>query len=81
MKNISNIRIEQNTVRIILDRKFPRKIRFSLLFFTLLEKTLDEKCMESIEISEDAIGDEVYYNYLKMGRKLIDDMVLDEEQM
>jgi len=48
---------------------------------TKYKKNLHEKMMEQIEIGEDAIGDEVYYNYLKTGRKLVDDIVLDEEQI
>ncbi len=50
------------------------------LFITVVEIFLDEKSATNIEIVEDALGDEVYYNYLKMGRKLVDDSILDEER-
>jgi len=46
-----------------------------------LEINLDEKKAILIEISEDAFGDEVYYNYLKLNRKLIDETDLDEERV
>lgn len=46
-----------------------------------LEITVDEKKATHIEIAEDAFGDEVYYNYLKLNRKLIDDTDLDEERV
>ncbi|CAF1256388.1 unnamed protein product [Adineta steineri] len=42
---------------------------------------LDEKSASNIEIAEDALGDEVYYNYSKVGRKLVDDNDLDEERI
>jgi hypothetical protein len=42
---------------------------------------MDEKKATNIEIAEDALGDEVYYNYLKVGRKLIDENILDEERV
>lgn len=37
--------------------------------------------MSSIEIAEDALGDEVYYNHLKTSRKLTDETDLDEERV
>ena len=37
--------------------------------------------MASVEIAEDALGDEVYYNYLKTSRKLTDETDLDEERV
>ncbi len=46
-----------------------------------IEIVLDEKSATNIEIAEDALGDEVYYNYLKIGRKLIDENVLNEERV
>lgn len=46
-----------------------------------LEINLDEKKATLIEISEDAFGDEVYYNYLKLNRKLVDETDLDEERV
>jgi len=47
----------------------------------LLEITLSEKRATHIEIAEDALGDEVYYNYLKLTRKLVDEVDLDEERV
>jgi len=47
----------------------------------LLETVLDEKKVKNIEIAEDALGDEVYYNYLKLNRKLLDETDLDEERV
>jgi hypothetical protein len=46
-----------------------------------IEIVLDEKSATNIEIAEDALGDEVYYNYLKIGRKLIDENDLNEERV
>ncbi len=46
-----------------------------------LETVLDEKKVKNIEIAEDALGDEVYYNYLKSTRKLLDETDLDEERV
>ncbi len=46
-----------------------------------IEIVLDEKLATNIEIAEDALGDEVYYNYLKIGRKLIDENDLNEERV
>jgi uncharacterized protein involved in high-affinity Fe2+ transport len=46
-----------------------------------LEKVLDEKTITNIEIAEDGFGDEVYYNYLKVNRKLGDETDLDEERV
>lgn len=42
---------------------------------------LNEKSSTNVEITEDVFGEEVYYSYLKMGRKLIDDNDLDNERM
>ncbi len=42
---------------------------------------MDEKKATNIEIAEDALGDEVYYHYLKTSRKLIDETDLDEERV
>ncbi len=47
----------------------------------VVEICFDEKSATTIEIAEDALGDEVYYNYLKMGRKLVAENDLDEERM
>jgi len=46
-----------------------------------LEISLNEKYITIIEIAEDALGDEVYYNHLKLGRKLVDETDLDEERV
>ena len=46
-----------------------------------LEILLDEKSIASVEIAEDALGDEVYYNHLKTSRKLTDETDLDEERV
>ncbi|CAF4614262.1 unnamed protein product [Rotaria sp. Silwood1] len=43
--------------------------------------SLDDKSVTKIEAAEDAYGDEVYYNFLKIGRKLIDETDLDEERV
>ncbi|CAF0905041.1 unnamed protein product [Rotaria sordida] len=43
--------------------------------------SLDDKSAANIEIAEDALGDEVYYNFLKIGRKAFDDTDLDEERV
>jgi len=56
-------------------------LSFQLKYFILVEIFLDEKSASNIEIAEDALGDEVYYNYLKMGRKLVDENELDEERV
>ncbi|CAF3539975.1 unnamed protein product [Rotaria socialis] len=42
---------------------------------------LNIKSSTNIEIAEDALGDEVYYNYLKVGGKLDDETYLDEERV
>ncbi|CAF4259670.1 unnamed protein product, partial [Rotaria sordida] len=42
---------------------------------------LDEKSACNIEIAEDALGDEIYYNYIKIGRKLAEEQDLDEERI
>ncbi|CAF4410210.1 unnamed protein product [Rotaria socialis] len=42
---------------------------------------LDEKSATNIEIAEDALGDEVYYNFSKHGLQLIEEHELDEEQI
>jgi len=34
-----------------------------------------------MEIAEDALGDEVYYNHLKVARKLLDETDVDEERV
>ena len=47
----------------------------------LLELSLDDKSITKIKTTEDAYGDEVYYNYLKQERKLIDESDLDEERV
>lgn len=52
-----------------------------LLFFSHLEKPLEPKKVTIIEIAEDALGDEVYYNYLKINRKQYEDPDLDEERV
>ncbi|CAF4186934.1 unnamed protein product, partial [Rotaria sordida] len=43
--------------------------------------SLDDKSITKIETTEDAYGDEVYYNYLKQERKLPDEPDLDEERV
>ncbi|CAF1319031.1 unnamed protein product [Rotaria sordida] len=45
------------------------------------EIMLDEKSACNIEIAEDALGDEIYYNYIKIGRKLAEEQDLDEERI
>ncbi|CAF1487785.1 unnamed protein product, partial [Rotaria sordida] len=45
------------------------------------EIMLDEKSACNIEIAEDALGDEIYYNYMKIGRKLAEEQDLDEERI
>ena len=45
------------------------------------EISLEEKSISSIEIAEDALGDEVYYTHLKTSRKLTDETDLDEERV
>jgi uncharacterized phage-associated protein len=54
---------------------------FDWNIFVIVEIFLDEKSANNVEIAEDALGDEVYYNYLKVGRKLIDENILDEERV
>ncbi len=46
-----------------------------------IETILEEKRITNIEIAEDALGDEVYYNYLKLNRKLLDETDFDEERV
>jgi hypothetical protein len=46
-----------------------------------VEISVDEKYASNIEAAEDALGDEVYYNYLKFGRKLVDKPENDEERV
>ncbi|CAF4236589.1 unnamed protein product, partial [Rotaria sp. Silwood2] len=41
--------------------------------------SLDEKKSANIEIVEDALGDEVYFKFLKTRRQLVDDADLDDE--
>ncbi|CAF0751348.1 unnamed protein product [Adineta ricciae] len=48
---------------------------------TKYKKRLNEKLTSIIEIAEDALGDEVFYNHLKEGRKLVDEVDLDEERV
>ncbi|CAM4802278.1 unnamed protein product [Rotaria magnacalcarata] len=48
---------------------------------TKYEIALDEKSATNIEIAEDALGDEVYYNFSKHGLQLIEEHELDEEQI
>ncbi|CAF2701386.1 unnamed protein product [Rotaria sp. Silwood2] len=43
--------------------------------------SLDDKSVTKIETAEDAYGDEVYYSFLKMGRKSFDETDLDEERV
>lgn len=45
------------------------------------ETSLSEKATSIIEVAEDALGDEVYYNYSTVDRKLVDETDLDEERM
>ncbi|CAF1344386.1 unnamed protein product [Rotaria sordida] len=54
----------------------------SILLVNPREKlSLDDKSITKIETTEDAYGDEVYYNYLKQERKLLDEPDLDEERV
>ncbi|CAF1157757.1 unnamed protein product [Rotaria sp. Silwood1] len=41
--------------------------------------SLDEKKSANIEIVEDALGDEVYFKFLKTGRQLVDNADLDDQ--
>jgi len=75
---IDDIQVEQNTVR--RRKKNVEHFVGEKTIFSL-EINLDEKKAILIEISEDAFGDEVYYNYLKLNRKLIDETDLDEERV
>jgi hypothetical protein len=50
-------------------------------FFYFTEITLDEKLASIIETAEDALGDEVYYNYMQTANKLDEVNELDEERM
>ncbi|CAF1500311.1 unnamed protein product [Rotaria sordida] len=60
---------------------------YSLVFgvqeFTwhLSQLSLDDKSITKTETTEDAYGAEVYYNYLKQERKLLDEPDLDEERV
>ena len=47
----------------------------------LLEIEVNKIETTTIEIDEDALGDEVYYNHPKFGRKLVDETDLDEERI
>ncbi|CAF1392195.1 unnamed protein product [Rotaria sordida] len=48
---------------------------------TKYKLSLDDKSITKLETTEDAYGDEVYYNYLKQERKLPDEPDLDEERV
>ncbi|UJR33550.1 hypothetical protein I4U23_020992 [Adineta vaga] len=48
---------------------------------TKYKTVLNEKFTSIIEVAEDALGDEVFYNHLKEGRKLVDETDLDEERV
>ena len=50
-------------------------------FSSVVEIVLDERVTTNIEVAEDALGDEVYYNYLNIGRKLVDETDMDEERV
>ena len=41
---------------------------------------LDSKSSTTIEATEDAIGDEVFYAYLKRNPKTVEDVDVDDEQ-
>ncbi|CAF4253618.1 unnamed protein product, partial [Rotaria sordida] len=43
--------------------------------------SLNDKSITKVETIEDAYCDEVYYNYLKQERKLLDEPDLDEERV
>lgn len=47
----------------------------------VVEIVLDERVTTNIEVAEDALGEEVYYNYLKISRKLVDETDMDEERV
>ena len=47
----------------------------------IAEISVDDKYAGIIEVAEDALGDEVYYNYLKFGRKIVDSTENDEERV
>jgi hypothetical protein len=71
-----NIQIEQNIVSKKTILSFDTNI-----FFSFTEISLDEKLASVIEIAEDAIGDEVYYTFLKTTNKLDEVTELDEERV
>jgi hypothetical protein len=47
----------------------------------IVEIRVDEKYANNIEVAEDALGDEVYYSYLKFGRKIVDSTDNEEERV
>ena len=61
-----------------MSKEWADFIDYLLIFF--LEIVLHEKAATDIEIAEDALGDEVYYYFMKNDRK-IDESDLDEERM
>ncbi|CAF3534340.1 unnamed protein product [Rotaria sp. Silwood1] len=58
------------------EKKYDRHIRR-----THYEITLDDKAATTIEIIEDALGDEVYYHYAKIGRKFNEEQEIDEQRI
>jgi hypothetical protein len=58
-----------------------RKKQFLTKIFFSIEIVLDEKSATNIEIAEDGHGDDVYFNYVKVGRNSMDEADLDEERM
>ncbi|CAF4710111.1 unnamed protein product, partial [Rotaria sp. Silwood2] len=65
-------------------RKKNLSFRFDLnvvFVFFVTEIKLDEKLATNIEIVEDQLGDEVYYNYVKTVRKSPEEHELDEERV
>jgi hypothetical protein len=71
------IQVERNIVK----KKTKNILGFVYRRTDVLEIIVDEKKATFIEIVEDALGDEVYYGYLKLDRKLLDETDLDEERV
>jgi hypothetical protein len=71
-----NIQVERNIVENIC---FFSSLKLNLS--VAVEISVDEKSANTIEVAEDALGDDVYINYLKFGRKLVDKTENDEERV
>ncbi|CAF3965104.1 unnamed protein product [Rotaria sordida] len=62
-------------------RQHVNRTKYSKTYFFFLELSFDDKSITKIETIEDAYCDEIYYNYLKQERKLLDEPDLDEERV